>query len=169
MPGLTAPKTVLKGAVHKVKQFCGVKYLLLKDPVQLACGDLLYKYCADDVIEEDIGCPHCDKLLRCNCNDGAIMEMLDVLACDPNSEAVCNLEWKLEFLESLFGFLRRELLRERLREFLLRQEALRQEKSLESNTSTPLDARWLEFQSLLLLAYGDVERNPGPMTRMSTL
>ena len=64
--------------------------------------------------------------------------------------------------------LRRQGLKERLREFLWRQKALRQEKLLECNSSTPLDVRWLEFQSLLLLAYGDVESNPGPLTSMST-
>jgi hypothetical protein len=68
-----------------------------------------------------------------------------------------------------FDELRRFFLKERLREFLRRQRALRQEKSLGRNSSAPLDVRWLEFQSLLLLAYGDVERNPGPLTRKSTL
>jgi TNF receptor-associated factor 2 len=75
----------------------------------------------------------------------------------------------LEFSSDNISELRRLLLKEKLHEFLWRQKALRQKKSLECNASAPLDVRWLEFHSLLLLAYGDVERNPGPLTRKSTL
>ena len=52
--------------------------------------------------------------------------------------------------------------------FLWRKLALKQKKLLEHNTSALLNVQWLEFQSLLLLTYGDVESNPGPLKCMST-
>ena len=57
--------------------------------------------------------------------------------------------------------LREQLVKESLCKFLWRQNDLRQGKPLDRNTLT---LGWLEFQSLLLLACGDVERNPGPLT-----
>ena len=65
--------------------------------------------------------------------------------------------------------LRHQWLKDRLHDFLWLQRVRRQEKSLECRTTAPLDVRWMEFQCLLLLTYGDVERNPGPLTSKSAL
>ena len=66
MPGITVQRAIFKGAAEtNIEQFsCVGCKLLLKDPVQPACGHRLCKSCADELIEEQTTprCPECKEV-----------------------------------------------------------------------------------------------------------
>ena len=102
-------RAIFKGPVgQNLEQFCCVKCtLLLKDPVQPACGHRLCKSCADDIInqEDTPRCPECNEVFEDE--DGAKYfpdrfvhrEILDLEVICVYSEAGCNWEGKFRDLE----------------------------------------------------------------------
>jgi hypothetical protein len=61
MPGIKLPKNVFKGDVAVDQFYCVSCKLLLRDPVQAACGHRLCKSCADEIIKNETTpqCPEC--------------------------------------------------------------------------------------------------------------
>lgn len=53
MPGIKLPKNVFKGDVAVDQFHCVSCKLLLRDPVQAACGHRLCKSCADEIIKNE--------------------------------------------------------------------------------------------------------------------
>ena len=107
MPGITAPRTVFKGATQEsYEQLCCVECnLLLKDPVQPACGHRLCKSCADELIENETTpqCPECGEEFEEE--EGAVYfpdrfvkrEISNMRVTCLYAEAGCN--WEGKFLE----------------------------------------------------------------------
>ena len=61
MPGIKLPKNVFKSDIAIDQFHCVNCKLLLKEPVQAACGHRLCKSCADEIIENETKpqCPEC--------------------------------------------------------------------------------------------------------------
>ena len=61
MPGIKLPKSIFKGDVAVDQFHCVSCKLLLREPVQAACGHRLCKSCADEIIKNEATpqCPEC--------------------------------------------------------------------------------------------------------------
>ena len=61
MPGIKVPAKVFKGEAPADQFHCVSCKLLLREPVQAACGHRLCKSCADEIIKNEAipQCPEC--------------------------------------------------------------------------------------------------------------
>ena len=66
MPGHSIPTVNFKDPTAFEHFTCTACSLLLKDPVQLCCGDRFCKTCADQILAKDrpVVCPKCEAELK---------------------------------------------------------------------------------------------------------
>lgn len=113
---------------------------------------------------------------NCSCGESMIRKVhqLSQRKTDPEGNGIPRGTHVSQFpmvmskiLSLLLLDLKRWLLKQKLCVALWIQNAHREAKLCEHSAAIPLDVRLLESQNLLLLASGDVERNPGPLTSRS--